>query len=150
MDETYIKVKGEWEYLYRAVDKAGDTVDFLLRAHSDKAAARRFFEQAIERNGAPEKVTIDKSGSNVAALEAINARRGKRIVVRQVKYLNNIVEQDHRAIKRRARPMLGFKEFRCARILLSGIGLMHMVRKGQMKNDGRGQTPAQLFYSLAA
>jgi transposase-like protein len=150
MDETYIKVKGEWKYLYRAVDKAGDTVDFLLRAHRDKAAARRFFEQAIEQNGAPEKVTIDKSGSNAAALEAINAGRGKRIVVRQVKYLNNIVEQDHRAIKRRARPMLGFKDFRCARILLSGIEIMHMIRKGQMKNDGRGQTPAQLFYSLAA
>jgi len=150
MDETYIKVKGEWKYLYRAVDKAGDTVDFLLRAHRDKAAARRFFEQALERNEAPEKVTIDKSGSNVAALDAINGGRKKRIVVRQIKYLNNIVEQDHRAIKRRTRPMLGFKDFRCARILLSGIELMHMISKGQMKNGGKGQTPAQLFYSLAA
>jgi transposase-like protein len=150
MDETYIKVKGEWKYLYRAVDKAGDTVDFLLRARRDKAAARSFFEHAIERNGAPEKVTIDKSGSNVAALEAINAAREKRIVVRQVKYLNNIVEQDHRAIKRRTKPMLGFKDFRCARILLSGIELMHMIRKGQMKDGGKGQTPAQHFYSLAA
>ena len=150
MDETYIKVRGEWKYLYRAVDKAGNTVDFLLRAHRDKAAARRFFEQAVERNGAPEKVTIDKSGSNVAALEAMNVGRSKRIVVRQVKYLNNIVEQDHRAIKRRTRPMLGFKDFRCARILLSRIELMHMISKGQMKKGRRGQTPAQLFYSLAA
>jgi len=150
MDETYIKVKGEWKYLYRAVDKAGDTVDFLLRAHRDKGAARRFFERAIERNGAPEKVTIDKSGSNVATLEALNAGRGKRIVVRPVKYLNNIVEQDHRAIKRRTRPMLGFEDFRCARILLSGIELMHMIRKGQMKDGGKGQTPAEHFYSLAA
>ena len=150
MDETYIKIRGEWKYLYRAVDKAGNTVDFLLRAHRDKAAAHRFFEQAIERNGAPEKVTIDKSGSNVAALETINVGRRKRIVVRQIKYLNNIVEQDHRAIKRRTRPMLGFKDFRCARILLSGIELMHMIRKRQMKNGGRGQTPAQQFYSLAA
>ena len=100
MDETYIKVKGEWKYLYRAVDKVGDTVDFLLWAHRDKAAARRFFEQAIKRNEAPEIVTIDKSGSNVAALEAINAGRRKRTVVRQIKYLNNIVEQDHRAMKR--------------------------------------------------
>ena len=150
MDETYIKVKGEWKYLYRAVDNAGDTVDFLLRAHRDKAAARSFFEHAIERNGAPEKVTIDKSGSNVAALEAMNAGPGKRIVVRQIKYLNNIVEQDHRAIKRRTRPMLGFKDFRCAHILLSGIELMHMIRKGQMKDGGEGQTPAQHFYSLAA
>ncbi len=150
MDETYIKVKGEWKYLYRAVDKAGKTVDCLLRAHRDKAAARRFFEQAIKRTGAPEKVTIDKSGSNVAALEAVNTGRAKRIVVRQVKYLNNVVEQDHRAIKRRTRPMLGFKNFRCARILLSGIELMHMISKGQMKNSGGGQTPAQQFYSLAA
>ena len=150
MDETYIRVKGEWKYLYRAVDKAGNTVDFLLRAHRDKAAARRFFEQAVERNGVPEKVTIDKSGSNVAALDAMNAGRRKRIVVRQVKYLNNIVEQDHRAIKRRTRPMFGFKDLRCARILLSGIELMHMIRKGQMKNGGKGQTPAKQFYSLAA
>jgi transposase-like protein len=95
-------------------------------------------------------VTIDKSGSNVAALEAINAERRKQIVVRQVKYLNNIAEQDHRAIKRRTRPMLGFKDFRCARILLSGIERMHMIRKGQMRNGGREQAPAQLFYSLAA
>jgi transposase-like protein len=150
MDETYIKVKGEWKYLYRAVDKAGKTVDFLLRAHRDKAAAPRFFEQAIERKGAPEKVTIDKSGSNMAALEAINTGPGRRILVRQVKYLNNIVEQDHRAVKRRTRPMLGLKEFRCARILLSGIELMPMISKGQMKQSGGGQTPAQQFYSLAA
>src|ERR1700722_9428824 len=108
MDETYIKVKGEWRYLYRAVDKAGDTIDYLLRAHRDKAAARRFFEQAIERNGAPVKVTIDKSGSNVVALDAPNAQRRKPIIVRQVKYLNNIVEQDHRAIKRRTRPLVAF------------------------------------------
>ena len=100
MDETCIRVKGEWKYLYRAVDKAGNTVDFLLRAHRDKAAARRFVEQAVERNGSPEKVTIDESGSNMAALEAMNSGRRKRIIVRQVKYLNNIVEQDHRAIKR--------------------------------------------------
>jgi transposase-like protein len=80
----------------------------------------------------------------------MNAQRGEGIVVRQVMYLNNIVEQDHRAIKRRTRPMFGFKDFRCARILLSGIELMHMIRKGQMKNGSRGQTPAQQFYSLAA
>jgi transposase-like protein len=95
-------------------------------------------------------VTIDKSGSNVAALEAVNIGRRKPIFVRQVKYLNNIVEQDHRTIKRRTRSMLGFKDFRCARILLSGIELMHMIKKGQMKNGGRGQSPAQMFYSLAA
>ncbi len=93
---------------------------------------------------------LDKGGSNVAALDAINAGRSKRTVVRQVKYRNNIVEQDHRAIKRRTRPMLGFKNLRCARILLSGIELMHLIRKGQMKDGDKGQTPAQHFYSLAA
>jgi transposase-like protein len=83
-------------------------------------------------------------------LEALNVGRRKPIVVRRVKYLNNIVEQDHRAIKHRTKPMLGFKNFRWARILLSGIELMHMIRKWQMKDAGRGQTPAQQFYSLAA
>ncbi|MDH6147508.1 MULTISPECIES: IS6 family transposase [Paraburkholderia] len=148
VDETYIKVKGQWTYLYRAVDKAGNTVDFLLRARRDKEAARRYFEKAIDQNGVPETVTIDRSGANLAGLHAVNAERETPIKIRQVKYLNNIVEQDHRAIKRRTRPMLGFKIFRCARILLSGIELMHMIAKGQMKDCGIGQTPAEQFYSL--
>ncbi|MGF6659143.1 putative transposase [Paraburkholderia atlantica] len=101
MDETYIRIRGEWRYLYRAVDKAGNTVDFLLRARRDKAAARACFEKAIDQNGEPETVTIDRSGSNLAALQAINAPRDVPIKVRQKKYLNNIIEQDHRAIKRR-------------------------------------------------
>jgi putative transposase len=150
MDETYVKVSGQWKYLYRAVDKAGNTVDFLLRAHRDKAAARRYFEKAIDLNGTPETVTIDKSGANLAALQAINAERETPIKVRQVKYLNNIVEQDHRAIKRRTRPMMGFKDFRCARIILSGIETMHMIRKGQMKDSGVTRTAADQFYSLVA
>jgi transposase-like protein len=149
VDETYIKVKGQWKYLYRAVDKAGNTIDFLLRAHRDKAAAKRYFEKAIAQNGAPETVTIDRSGANLAALDAMNAQRETPIKIRQSKYLNNLVEQDHRAIKRRTRPMLGFKKFRCARILLGGIEVMHMIAKGQMENGGVDQTPAQQFYSLA-
>jgi putative transposase len=150
MDETYIRVKGEWRYLYRAVDKDGNTVDFLLRAHRDKSAARRYFEKSIAQNGAPETVTIDKSGANLAALEAINADRETPIKIRQSKYLNNLIEQDHRAIKRRTRPMLGFKTFRCARILLTGIELMHMIAKGQML-CARGTHPsaAAQFYELA-
>src|ERR1700738_3744250 len=142
VDETYIKVKGQWKYLYRAVDKAGDTIDFLLRAHRDKAAAQRYFEKSIDQNGEPETVTIDKSGANLAALEAINADRETPIKVRQTKYLNNLVEQDHRAIKRRTRPMLGFKTYRCARILLAGIEIMHMIAKGQMK-CARGIHPSR-------
>ncbi|SAL66482.1 integrase catalytic region [Caballeronia udeis] len=116
-----------------AVDKDGNTIDFLLRAHRDKTAARRYFEKSIAQNGVPETVTIDKSGANLAALEAINADREAPIKMRQSKYLNNLVEQDHRAIKRRTRSMLGFKTFRCARILLGGIEAMHMIAKGQMK-----------------
>ena len=95
-------------------------------------------------------MTIDKSGANLTAREAINAERETPIRIRQTKYLNNIVEQDHRAIKRRTRPMLGLKNFRCARILLSGIEVMHMIAKGQMKGRGIGLTPAQQFYSLTA
>jgi transposase-like protein len=100
------------------VDKAGNTIDFLRRAHRDKVAARRYFEKAIAQNGEPQTVTIDKSGSNLAALRVLNAQRAP-IRIRQKKYLNNVVEQGHRAIKRRTRPMLGFKNFRCARIILS-------------------------------
>jgi putative transposase len=148
MDETYVKVKGQWKYLYRAVDKQGNTVDFLLRAHRDKAAARRYFEKAIDQNGEPETITVDKSGANLAALEALNAERSTSIKVRQNKYLNNIVEQDHRVIKRIIKPMMGFRDFRCARIILAGIELMHMIRKGQMHDDGFAKTAAEQFYLL--
>jgi transposase-like protein len=133
VDETYIKVKGSWKYLYRAVDKAGSTIDFPFRAKRDRVAARRFFEKAIAQNGSPEMVTIDESGSNLAALHAVNAERETPIEVRQVKYLNKVVEKDHRAIERRTRPMLRFKDFDCARVILSGIEVMHMIKKGQMR-----------------
>jgi putative transposase len=95
VDETYIKIKGKWKYLYRAVDKAGQTVDFLLRAQRDKAAAQRYFEKSIEQSGEPETITIDKSGANLAALEALNAERDTPIKIRQNKYLNNIIEVRH-------------------------------------------------------
>ncbi len=107
--------------MYRAVNKEDNTVDFLLRAHRDKTAARRCFEKSIDQNGEPEIVTIDKSSANLAALDALNAQRDTPIKIRQNKYLNNVVEQDHQAIKRRTRPMLGFKNFRCAGIVLGGI-----------------------------
>ncbi|MGF6546768.1 transposase-like protein [Paraburkholderia youngii] len=131
------------------MDKAGDTLDFLLRAHRDKAAAKRYLEKSIEWNGEPEVVTINKSGANLAALEAIHAGRETPIRIPQSKDLNNIVEQDHRAIKRRTRPMLRFQKFRCARILLGGIEVMHMIVKEQLNDCSVGQTPAQQFYSLA-
>jgi putative transposase len=149
MDETYVRIKGVWKYLYRAVDKAGATVDFLLTAKRDRKAALRFLRKAIGHNGTPEKITIDKSGANTAAIESYNKDHKAGIEIRQVKYLNNIVEQDHRAVKRLARPMLGFKSFRSAQVTLTGIELMHMIRKGQLRTKGILR-PAQAFYSLAA
>ena len=150
MDETYIKVCGQWKYLYRAVDRDGDTVDFLFTACRNRAAARRFLERAIDRHGEPKKITIDKSGANTAAINSYNTEYDVNIEMRQCKYLNNIVEQDHRAIKRIVRPMLGFKSMRCARILLAGIETMHMIRKGQLGcPNGRTASAAEQFYALA-
>ena len=149
MDETYIKVNGAWKYLYRAVDKQGQTVDFLLAAKRDAAAARRFFEKAMRHNAVPDKVTMDKSGANQAALEQLNKEREVPIAIRQVKYINNIVEQDHRTIKRITRPMLGFKSFQAARAILAGIELMHMIRKGQFMLKREGMSFADQFYALA-
>jgi transposase-like protein len=149
MDETYIKVKGVWKYLYRAVDKAGKTVDFLLTAKRDMAAAKRFFDKAMGANGEPDKVAMDKSGANKAAIDAINGNRDVPIVVRQVKYLNNIVEQDHRAIKRVTRPMLNFKSFHAARSVLAGVELMHMIRKGEFAGDSQPMSFADQFYVMA-
>jgi putative transposase len=150
MDETYIKVRGRWRYLYRAVDRDGDTVDFLLTARRDEAAARRFLKRAIDQHGEPKTITIDKSGANTAAINSYNNDHEAHVALRQCKYLNNIVEQDHRAIKRIARPMLGFKSFRCARILLAGIETMHMIRKGQLADSNRSiVSAADQFYALA-
>ena len=101
-------------------------------------------DRLARKCGGPEQIE-----DNVwAALEALNAERSTPIKVRQNKYLNNIVEQDHRAIKRIIKPMMGFKDFRCARIILAGIELMHMIRKGQMHDDGFAETAAEQFYSL--
>ncbi len=152
VDETYLKIKGKWRYLYRAVDKSGATVDFLVTARRDREAAKRFFEKAIGTSGRPKKINIDKSGANKAAIDALNndmkAKGLPEIEVRQVKYLNNIIEQDHRAVKRVVRPMLGFKSFRSAEKTIAGIELMHMIRKNQMANP-YGQSSAELFYGLA-
>ena len=144
MDETYIKVKGQWVYLYRAVDKEGNTIDFMLSEKRDEPAARAFFEKAIGSNGMPEKVTMDKSGANKAGIDAINlyfallfilGAPWNQITVRQIKYLNNIVEQDHRFIKKITKAMMGFKAFHSAQATLSGIELHHMLRKNNITNQ---------------
>ena len=150
MDETYIKVKGAWKYLYPAVDKEGKTVDFLLTARRDRAAALRFFDKAMQASGVPENVTMDRSGANKAAMDEINARGETLIIVRQIKYLNNIIEQDHRAVKRVTKPMLNFKSFRAAKCVLAGIELMHMIRKGKLLLQGGIKLSfADQFYALA-
>ena len=151
VDETYVLMGGRWKYLYRAVDKLGQTVDFLLTAHRDVAAARRFFERAIDLHDVPASITIDKSGANTAAVRGLIDDSGAAIELRQSKYLNNLVEQDHRAIKRRRRPMMGFKSFRSAVRIIAGIKTMHMVKKGQLGClGGLATSPADYFYSLAA
>jgi putative transposase len=150
MDETYIKMDSQWKYLYRAVDRDGSTIDFLLTAKRDLSAARRFLERAVNLHGVPETITIDESGANTAAIDSVIADADVDILRRQSKYLNNIVEQDHRAIKRLTRPMLGFKSFRCAARLIAGIETMHMIKKGQLScSGGQPMSAAAQFYSLA-
>ena len=140
MDETYIQVKGQGVYLYRAVDKFGDTVDFMLSEKRDEAAATAFFKQAIDNNGFPKKVVMDKSGANYVGLENINfllmlAGIISFVEILQIKYLNNLVEQDHRFIKKIAKPMMGFKAFHSAKATIDGIETAHMIRKGQLSDE---------------
>jgi transposase-like protein len=133
VDETYIKVRGKWNYLYRAVDKQGRTVDFLLSQHRDKAAAIRFFRKAIGNHQAPEKVTLDGYEATHRAVAELKSEGvlPTQTEVRTNKYLNNVIEQDHRRIKQRYYPMLGFKKFRNAKVTLSGIELAARIKKGQ-------------------
>ncbi|HBV21486.1 MAG TPA: IS6 family transposase, partial [Nitrosomonas sp.] len=139
MDETYIKIKSQWVYLYRAVDKFGDIVDFMLSEYRDEAAATVFFNQAIDTKGFPSKVVMDKNGANYAGLKNINfllmlAGLISFVEILQIKYLNNLIEQDHRFIKKITNPMMGFKAFHSAKATLNGIETAHMIRKGQLSD----------------
>ena len=155
MPLTLLKVKGEWQYLYRAVDKYGDTIDFMLSEKRDEPSARRFFQKAFKQHGIPEKVVIDKSGSNAAALETMNCQiytagiMGCLIEVLQIKYLNNIVEQSHRPVKWKMRTALGFKSVAGAEATIAGVELWQMLRHGQLENSDEMSLWEQ-FYSLAA
>ena len=151
MDETYIKVKGQWAYYYRAIDIQGQTIDFLLTAKRDTQAVLRFLRKAIGKNGKPSLINIDQSGANQAGLKQFNRNHHTRIKIPQCKYLNNIIEQDHRRIKRLTRPIRGFKNFYAAQRTLAGIEVMPMIKKGQIKTSaGDKQSPAEMFYALAA
>jgi transposase-like protein len=156
IDETYVKVKGCWVYLYRAVDKVGQTVDFLLSEHRDIAAAKRFFEQAIEKRGVPEKITLDGYAASHAAVAELQEDDvlPTDLTVRTNKYLNNVIKQDHRKIKQRVRPMLGFKRFDHAVVTLTGIELAHQIQKCQFDLSAicspGGRTPQVWEAVLAA
>lgn len=146
-----MKIKGKSASLYRAVDKEGHTVDFLLTPTRDRDAAEAFLHKAIRTQGLPEKITIDKSGANTAAVTHYNKTHQTAIVIRHSKYLNHLVEQDHRAVKRLVRPMLGFKSFWAARCTIAGMEVMHAIRKGQLRTpENTLPTPAAQFYALAA
>ena len=148
MDETYIKVKGKWMYLYRAVDKGGSTIDFLLTKRRNKRAAHLFLIKAIRQHAIPGIINIDKSGSNKQAIKTYNKRNFVKIKWRQCKYLNNIVEQDHRFVKWRIQHMLGFKSFESAQRTLNGIEIIRMLKKDQLKSPC--SSTIKSFYSLVA
>ena len=150
MDETYIKVGGKDRYLYRAVDKFGNTVDFLLTKRRMKGSAQNFLNKAIGNNSKPRVINIDKSGANKSGIRSINRELMtiKKIKIRQCKYLNNIVEQDHRNIKRRISIDTGFKEFESAQRTLAGIEVVNIIRKGQIADSRK--TTFKTFCSLAA
>ena len=127
-------------------------MDFVLTEQRDAHAAKRFLTKAMRRHGVPEKITIDGSAANEAAIKRYIAENDTALTIRKRTYLNNVVEQDQRAVKRHTRPLLGFKSFTAAQDTLAGIELMHMIKKRQMvvEEGDKGLTAAELFYSLAA
>jgi transposase-like protein len=146
MDETYIKVRGEWVYLYRAVDKLGKTVDFYLSRRRDVNAAKAFLRKAIKEQRVPIKITLDAYAAPHRAVTDLKAsgELPKRVAVRTSKYLNNRIEQDHRRIKQRLRPMLGLKNFSTAAVVIGGIELAEKIKKGQFKIGKLGSTKATM------
>jgi transposase-like protein len=160
MDETYIRVRWQWTYLYRAIDSNGDTVEFWFSERRDLIAAKRFLRKALKRHGPPERIVVDGSQTNRDAILSCDAesrlqdrsrRRLEPIRVRQSQYLNNRIEQDHRTVKRRVQSMLGSKSADSARVILGGIELVHMLRKQQAKYVCSQQLSlAEQFHLLAA
>jgi transposase-like protein len=142
IDETYLKVRGRWMYLYCAIDSNSDTIEFWFSERRNLTAARRFLFKALKRHGRPERIVIDGSHTNREAILSSDTAdrlqdrsRGamKPIRIRQSAYLTDRIEQDYRAIKRRVRPMLGFQSAASARMILGGIKMNYMMQKGQTK-----------------
>jgi transposase-like protein len=150
VDETYIKIRGVWKYLYRAVDSEGNTLDFMLRAKRDGKAAARFFRKVLkgQHTRTPRVITVDKNAAYPIAIETLKGDEiiDKETQLRQSKYLNNIIKQDHRNIKRIVKPMMGFKSFNSARRTLSGIEAMNMIRKGQVNGIDQGDSVSQIKF----
>ena len=152
-DETYIKVKGEDKYLYRAVDSTGQTIEFLLTAKRDAAAAKRFFRRALSAPGnpVPRVINVDKNRAYPAAVEALKVEGTlpRRVRLRQCKYLNNVVEQDHRTVQKRVWLAKGYGSFATAWRTLQGIEAVNMIRKGRARWVAKGDTIAQAAFIAA-
>jgi IS6 family transposase len=150
LDETYIKVKGQERFLYRAVDSTGQTIDFLLTANRDAAAAKRFFRRALAQtsNPMPRVINVDKNRSYPVAVEGLKQEGiiRRRCQLRQCKYLNNVVEQDHRNVKRRTWLAKGYGSVPTAWRTLRGIEAMDMIRKGRARRVAKGDTVAQIKF----
>lgn len=148
VDETYIKVKGRWKYLYRAVDSLGNTLNFLLCAKRDASAAKRFLRKTLNaaHTQEPRVINVDKNAAYPPAVNDLKAEEQlpETTELRQVKYLNNIVEQDHRFIKRLTKPGMGFGSFNTARRTLRGFEAMNMIRKGQVQGVKKGDVRASI------
>jgi IS6 family transposase len=159
LDETYVKVGTGWKYLYRAVDSAGDTIEFMLGAKRDVSAAKRFFKKMMraEHRRLPFSISVDK---NAAYPEAFSTSQAEKIMpkdckLRRVKYLNNVIEQDHRFVKKKVRASQCFKSFHTAERTLEGIESINMIRKGKVKrlarNDAQGQAKfVESLFGIAA
>ena len=150
VDETYVKIKGKWYYLYRAVDSTGQTIDFMLSAKRDTKAAKRFFRKMLKlpQHPSPRVINVDQNKAYPPAVEELKEEGilPSASQLRRCKYLNNIVEQDHRFIKRRVDPGLGFFSFKTARRTIGGYEVMHMIRKGQVEGIGKGDIRGQVRF----
>ena len=147
VDETYIKIKKQWHYLYRAVDSKGATLDFMLSATRDADAAEQFFRKVLnaDHTTLPRVITVDKNAAYPPAFEVLQHEHSlpDACRLRQCKYLNNMVEQDHRFIKRRVNLGLGFSAFATAQRTIQGYEAMHMLRKGQLEGVAKGDVLGQ-------
>ena len=150
VDEIYVKIKGEWKYLYRAVDSTGQTIDFMLSAKRDTMAAKRFFRKMLKahRDQSPRVITVDRSPAYPPAVEELKTEGllSKSCGLRQNKYLNNVIESDHHFIKRQVNSGLGFFSFKTARRTIKGFAAMNMIRKGQIDGVGKGDIQGQLRF----